>query len=95
MIDLDLEDLHEVKRILEFYAPGCKALVFGSRVKGTAKKNSDLAIIGDGPIPDGVLYKLKAGFSISDIPILVDVTDLNRVFESFRKIVLETGEPLE
>ncbi len=44
MIDLDPEDLHEVKRILEFYAPGCKALVFGSRVKGTAKKIQTLPL---------------------------------------------------
>ncbi len=62
---------------------------YGSRVNGRAHSGSDLDLVvrgeGQEPIPSGLLKKLQADIEDSNIPILVDLRDWNKIPESFRK----------
>lgn len=78
-----------VSDILFAHVPKCDVWVFGSRVRGRTKPASDLdlAIVCEKSIDSQVLGVLADVFSESDLPIKVDLVDLNRVDESFRKII--------
>ncbi len=86
MIDLDPTYLAEVKKIIASHFPQVTAKVFGSRVTGKAKANSDLDIvlIDKQAIPIDKLNDLKFDFSNSDLPILVDIVDWHTISDSFR-----------
>lgn len=75
MIDLESGCLEEIRAIVRKHAPGREVRAFGSRVEGTAEKYSDLdlAIMGDEPIGEDAMERLRDAFSESDLPILVDV----------------------
>ena len=93
MIDLDPNYLNEIKRILSQHIPNCDVFVFGSRVKGTARKYSDidLAINCDEKLDWRKLEALKDAFSESDLPIIVDIVDWNAISDSFKKVIRENG----
>jgi len=93
MIDLDPKYLNEIKGILSERIPNCDVLVFGSRVKGTARKYSDidLVVICGEKLDWGKLEALKDAFSESDLPIIVDVVDWNAISDAFKKVIQETG----
>ncbi|MDP2361872.1 MAG: nucleotidyltransferase domain-containing protein [bacterium] len=96
MIDLPIEQLEEVRRILKFVVPGYKALVFGSRVSGKAERFSDLDLVVVGPerLDFRLLERLRNTFSISDLPITVDVSDWHRLSPEFRSLVEAQCEEL-
>jgi len=91
MIDLSLEHLELLKRILREKAPECRARIFGSRVNGNSKKYSDIdiALSGDHKIDWRKMEEIKLAFSESHLPFLVDVVDWNDVSETFREKVNE------
>ena len=95
MIDLTAEQLETVKRILSRgisgLVVGYEAWAYGSRVKGSARKYSDLDIVikGDQQIEQKVLFGLKDAFDASDLPFRVDVIDWNRTSDEFKKRILE------
>lgn len=90
VIDLSETDFAIVRGILEKYVPGRPVFVFGSRANGRAKRRSDLdlAIGGDGSLTLRVLGELAEAFDESDLPIEVDVVDVNEVSETFRKRIM-------
>jgi type I restriction enzyme S subunit len=90
-IDLSSEQLEIVNNILRTHVSSCAVWVFGSRISGKAKPASDLdlAIDCEKPIDSKVLGLMADVFSESNLPIKVDLVDLNRVDESFRKIIEE------
>lgn len=96
MLDLAPEHLLIVRRLLAEYLPGYRALAFGSRVKGTARRFSDLDIAVDGAtaIPWMTLGQLKEALSESDLPMRVDVVDLTSSSKEFRDMVLAHALPL-
>jgi predicted nucleotidyltransferase len=96
MIDLPPEQLEEVRSILKFVVPGTKVLVFGSRVTGQAQRFSDLDLVVVGPerLDFRLLERLRNTFSISDLPILVDVSDWHRLTPEFRALVESNCEEL-
>lgn len=89
MIDLDPKFLEMVDRILALHVPDMEVRAFGSRVRENAGKFSDLdlALVADGAIPLSRLENLKDAFSVSDLPIAVDVLDWNSVADSFRRVI--------
>ena len=89
MIDLPADQLDEVRRILNFVVPECRVLVFGSRVTGTAREFSDLdlMVIGEERLELRRLERLRNTFSISDLPIIVDVHDWHRTNPEFRAAI--------
>jgi predicted nucleotidyltransferase len=90
-IELDIrpQDLAIVQDILRKHVPHHTVWAFGSRVKGRARRYSDLdlAVIGDTPLPTAVMIDLKEDFTESDLPWKVDVLDWATTSEGFRDIV--------
>ena len=101
MIDLPLEQLDLVKRILVEHVPLCEVRAFGSRIKQTAKKWSDLdlAVVGAGKMEGHALDDLKEAFEESVLPIQVDVLDWHVISPKFQAVieagyeVIQTREP--
>ncbi len=91
MIDLAPEHLEFISKEIKKTFPDSELRVFGSRVRGTASRYSDLdiAIVNITAIDWKDLEKLKSSISESDIPILVDIHDWQSISEEFRKIIEE------
>lgn len=89
MLDLEQRYLDMLLPILKKHVPGAAVWAFGSRVKGTAKRFSDLdlAIEADHRIDLGTLAVLEQDLSDSDLPIKVDVGDLASMNPAFRALV--------
>ena len=88
METLDLEDRYKefiINSILKII-PNVEIYVYGSRVKGTAVKYSDVdsALKSGEEIPFDTVLKLKAFFSDSTFPYMVDIIDLNSISENFK-----------
>lgn len=88
METLDLEDRYKefiINSILKII-PNVEIYVYGSRVKGAAVKYSDvdIALKSGEKIPFDTVLKLKAFFSDSTFPYMVDIIDLNSISENFK-----------
>jgi len=87
MLDLDRKYLAIVKKILQEHIPNTTVWAYGSRIKGTAHEGSDLdlAIINnDVSISSNQLSALRAAFSESDLPILVDILNWDDIPANFK-----------
>lgn len=91
MIDLSEEQLATVRRILSATGINGEVWAYGSRVKGDARKYSDLDLVvkADRHIEQAALFGLKDAFETSDLPFRVDVLDWNRISDEFRNRILE------
>ncbi|NUN13131.1 MAG: nucleotidyltransferase domain-containing protein [Myxococcales bacterium] len=97
MIDLASRDLATVRKILLHRVPQREVRIFGSRVKGTARRFSDLdlVILGETPIDADVLRLLREDFEESDLPFRVDVLDGCRLPSEFHRVLAgEASEPI-
>lgn len=81
-----------MRAILGAHVPGVRAVAFGSRATGKARRWSDLdlMLLAGEPLPRRTLDDLKEAFIESDLPIRVDVVDGARVDDEFREIALRT-----
>lgn len=68
-------------------------IVFGSRIKGTHQKFSDLDLClkGNYPIDLFEISRIKEALSESDLPFTVDLVDYNSVSDGFKKIIDSEG----
>lgn len=90
MIDLEPRHLEVVLHLLrEHIPPGFEVRAFGSRVTGGAQRFSDLdlAVAGPAPLERNTMDSLRMAFSLSDLPILVDITDWATASPGFREVV--------
>lgn len=90
MLDLQPAHLAVVRNILAKQVPGCQAWAFGSRVKGTAERFSDLDIClsAEQPLNYEEKANLQLAFSESDLPFVVDIVDLKRCSPAFARDVV-------
>ncbi len=81
------EERHKniIKDILSKYPYSFYA--FGSRVKVTNKKLSDLDLCFFDNIPSNTRSHIDEDFEESDLPFTVDIVDWNMCDESFKKII--------
>ena len=89
-VDIRPDHLEIVRDILREHLPlDVKVWVFGSRANWTTKDSSDLdlALKGKSKLSHKSLGALKDAFDDSPLPYTVDVVDLNRIGDSFRRIV--------
>lgn len=88
-IDIQPDHWDIVRAILQKNVPQYAVWAFGSRVKGRAKKYSDLdlAVMTDTPLPLDVSGRLSDDFSTSDLPWRVDVVDWATTSATFRAII--------
>ncbi len=86
----DEEILKKIVEIVSKYLPNCRIYLFGSRAKGTARKNSDFDIAVDcsSKIPLSVMAKIEG--ELEELPTLksFDLVDLSLIF---RELVIRTG----
>ena len=89
MLDLAPQHLKIVLDILRNHVPDRAVWAFGSRVKGTARRYSDLdlAIISGMPLSFLLLGAMQEAFSDSDLPFRVDLLDWALAAPNFRRIV--------
>ena len=89
MVDLRPDQLATVRAILQAEVPECEVWAFGSRAKWTAKDSSDLdlALVTPARLPQSKLGRLREAFTDSYLPLKVDVVDIHRVSDEFRKII--------
>ena len=88
-LDLRPEYLEAVRHLLATHVPTAEVWAYGSRVTGQAHEGSDLDLVVRDPInparPQESLAGLRAAFSESDLPILIDIFDWARLPEEFRR----------
>ena len=96
MIDLEKKYIDFIKKAISDNLNVYKIYIFGSRVKGKAKKYSDidLAIEAKELTPE-IKSKLDFIFESSLLPYEVDIIDLNNISESFREIIINDLVELE
>lgn len=91
MIDIARHELEIARDILRKRVPGYEVWAFGSRVKGTSRRFSDLdlAVISDTPMGCALAGDLQEDFSESDLPFRVDIVDWAATSNAFRQIIEE------
>jgi predicted nucleotidyltransferase len=89
MLDLSERELAIVQGIVRKHVPRVAVWAFGSRVKGDARRYSDLdhAVIAHTPLPLAVRGALQDDFAESDLPFRVDVLDWATTGEAFRRVI--------
>ena len=95
-IDIDANELAIVKAVLARHVPYATVWVFGSRVKGAAKKFSDLdlCIRAEQALGLDVMSAMAHDFAESDLPWKVDIVDWWCVSDSFKAIIERNKVPL-
>ena len=90
-IDLSPEVTLEVKALLsKYFGSETKIWVFGSRATGKSRRSSDLDLAVDmagQEIPFDVMAKLSYDFEESNLPMKVDVVDINACSSTFFKLI--------
>lgn len=89
MLDVPEAELAIVREILRKHVPDYPVWAFGSRVRGGARRYSDLdlAIITDAPLAFAVSGAMREDLSESDLPFRVDILDWATTEDSFRQVV--------
>lgn len=88
--DIDLEPRHLtlLRDIIAAYCPNKEVRAYGSRVKFTAKKTSDIdLVIFD--TTDAEYYALKDALDESDIPFLIQLMRWEQIPQDFKDNILE------
>jgi len=88
MLGLKPEFIEEIITILRSHLKNCEVFAFGSRVNGRYQKFSDLDICikGTEEIPTEVMSELQEVFSISSLPISIDIVDYHAISDSFKSV---------
>lgn len=96
MLNLSASELDQVKAILEKNVPNRKIIAFGSRVKQSSQKYSDLdlCVMGDEPLSFKESYQLREDFSNSYLPFKVDIVEWASIDEIFREIIHKKHDEL-
>lgn len=93
---VDAQQLQEIKRILYAFAPGMRAVAFGSRTTGRAQRFSDLDLAiwpTQQPTWKTIGY-LREVFQMSRLPFSVDIVDGTRL-PQFMQADVEQGVVLQ
>lgn len=88
-----IEHQKKIIQIIEIFFPHAKIYLFGSRARGNYTSTSDIDIAIDNKIPISMTEKgqIISMIDALNIPQKVDVVDLNRIPDEFKKIILKEG----
>jgi len=91
---LQMENSHWeiIRNILGKYPH--KFYVYGSRVKGNAKKYSDLDLCFQEKIPWNVLSHIQEDFEESDLPFKVDLVNWEWMSSEFKELIKDDLTPI-
>ncbi len=93
-VDLDEKSFNMLKAIVSKHvANNVTVLIFGSRVKRTAKQYSgiDICLKCDNIILSEVICQLQEAFSLSNLPFRVDIVVYQKCTDAFKKIIDENS----
>ncbi len=85
MLKIEEKHLKIAKEILSKYP--YSFYIFGSRVKGGAKKLSDIDLCFFDKIPEKKLMELEEDFEESNLPYKVDIVDWHKCDTNMQKII--------
>ena len=85
MIAIEKRDYQLLRQIFAKYP--YRFYAYGSRVKGTARKFSDLDLCYLEDIPQEIVYQIKEELEESDLPFFVELVDWKRMSEEFREMI--------
>ena len=89
-INLSPEHLDEIKSLIEKYNPETEVWAYGSRVKFTNNRYSDLDLVAiPKPNEDLDLLDLKVAFVESKLPFCVDLHNWSKIPKSFHNHIKE------
>lgn len=79
----------KILKCIHLHGSHIKIFAFGSRVKGTARKYSDLdlALDAGSSLDLSVLVKIKNTISETDLPIVIDIVDYCSLSADFKALV--------
>lgn len=84
-IDITTEQRKLLLDLLRRFIPSVAVWAFGSRVKWTARPNSDLdLVVFTSPEQKPIVSELKDAIAESNIPFIVDLHIWNEIPENFR-----------
>ena len=87
-IDITSEQRKTLVDLVRQYIPGVAVWAYGSRVKWTARPNSDLdLVVFAAPAQNQFVSELKNALAESELPFLVDLHVWDEIPESFREII--------
>lgn len=86
-IQLSSDQINIVQNILA----GLDVIIFGSRIKGTAKTFSDLDVCIKNKLSPSNYELLKEKFEESDLPFKVDIAEYERLDDFFKNIIKKEG----
>lgn len=87
-IDITAGQRKTLLALLRQFIPGIAVWAYGSRVKWTARPNSDLDLVAfTTPAQRSLVSELKEALSESDLPFLVDFHVWEEVPERFHEII--------
>ena len=87
-IDITSEQRKTMVDLLRQYIPGVAVWAYGSRVKWTARPNSDLdLVVFAAPAQNQLVSELKNALAESELPFLVDLHVWDEIPERFREII--------
>jgi uncharacterized protein len=85
MIKIEAKDFQLLTQILSKYPYTFYA--YGSRVKGTARKFSDLDLCYQEEIPSEVVYQIKEELEESDLPFFVELVNWKHMSSDFQELI--------
>lgn len=89
MLDLKREYLDAIQSILALIVPHATVWAYGSRVNGDSHEGSDLDLVvisrAAADKNQQAITQLRAAFSESNLPFLIDVLDWDDIPESFKQ----------
>jgi len=92
MIQIENRHLEILRSILSKYP--YKFYAYGSRVKGTAKKYSDLDLCYQEEIPWNILSNIWGDLEESDLPFKVDLVNWKHMSSDFQELIKKDLTPL-
>lgn len=93
MIDLDEQRLQMIKELLRDFEGKYEFWIYGSRVRGNARKYSDVDLLvrGTSKVDFTTMERLKDSFSESDLPQIVDIHDWHEMSEAMRSEIMKSA----
>ena len=85
MLQLENKHWEIIQKILSKYP--YKFYAYGSRVKGTAWKLSDLDLCYYDNIPSSVICEIREEFEQSNLPFIVELVNWKSMRPAFKKII--------
>jgi predicted nucleotidyltransferase len=89
-LDVSADALALIVALASQHVPGAAVWAYGSRVKGTARRNSDLdMVVFASPEQVAGVHALREAFEESDLPFVVDLHVWDDVPDAFRTQIKE------